>query len=155
MPVTQQDNSGQHCELTHVAGDSKVLVVSAAHVGDLLASRIPFHAILRSQWDVFVALEAHQDGPPAAEAAPPSLPTIDAPLRTPLRMPHHTGLFMPARFHSDTTCKIVSVPAADALSSVKKGLPAATVVLDGDSGRIRAMVQAAKLTAVRTAAGVL
>jgi ornithine cyclodeaminase/alanine dehydrogenase-like protein (mu-crystallin family) len=60
-------------------------------------------------------------------------------------------LFMPAR-NADaggTACKIVSVPTAGG----EDGLPGSTIIMDEESGKVRAVVNARKLTALRNACG--
>lgn len=131
---------------------SQLLVLSDEHVTSILNHHISLFDILTNQRDVFVSLSSEKKRKEASETSA-SLPDIDAPLRTPLRLPNHTSLFMPARLFQETTCKIVSVPRADSAQCVPKGLPAATVVLDAFQGNVKAIVNAARLTAVRTAAG--
>lgn len=78
--------------------------------------------------------------------------SISAPTRIALGLANHTTLFMPARAKDvgGSACKIVSVPSrADDVA----GLPAMTVVLDDDTGRVQGVVNASELTGVRTAAG--
>lgn len=135
------------------ATDDGILIISGKDVDQLIAQHIPLSAILQSQHDVFVAVE-RENAQKRAEAYSSGAGDIAAPLRTPMPMPNHTGLFMPARFFDDTTCKIVSVPRPDASRDVlKAGLPAATLVLNSTTGKTRALVEASKLTALRTAAG--
>jgi ornithine cyclodeaminase len=57
-------------------------------------------------------------------------------------------LFMPARVPGTTAIKIVSVPKGGS-----DGLPGTTLVLDEVSGKVRAVINARRLTAVRNAAG--
>lgn len=57
-------------------------------------------------------------------------------------------LFMPGRVDSKTAIKIVSVP-----TSGGEGLPGTTLIMDEVSGRVRAVVNARRLTAQRNAAG--
>ncbi|KAI9058963.1 NAD-P-binding protein [Trametes sanguinea] len=82
---------------------------------------------------------------------------ISQPHRVSVDMQHHTSLFMPCRMSSaGTTMKVVSVPMSDAPKEVKeKGLPATTIVLDEQCGRVKAVVNARRLTALRNAAGSL
>lgn len=79
---------------------------------------------------------------------------VDAPHRTSIALPNHTTLFMPARIaHPSlpgTTIKVVSVPRS---SADARGLPASTLVLDEDTGAVKAIVNARSLTALRNAAG--
>lgn len=63
----------------------------------------------------------------------------------------HSALFMPARITPfGTAMKVVSVPTA---ANDKRGLPASTLVLDENTGAVKALVNASALTAYRTAAG--
>jgi len=66
-------------------------------------------------------------------------------------MARHTAVFMPSRIPDiGTTIKVVSVPFSP---DAPQGLPASTLVLDEATGRIKAIVNATALTALRTAAG--
>lgn len=66
-------------------------------------------------------------------------------------MSAHHALFMPSRIASlGTTIKVVSVPTNP---KDTRGLPASTFVMDEETGRVKAVVNAGGLTAVRTAAG--
>ncbi|KAJ7055037.1 hypothetical protein C8F01DRAFT_468725 [Mycena amicta] len=73
-----------------------------------------------------------------------------------LRSPSHLSLFMPARMISPTipgtSIKIVSVPTA---ATDMRGLPASTLVLDEESGAVKAILNTSNLTALRNAAGSL
>ncbi|GBE85831.1 Ketimine reductase mu-crystallin [Sparassis crispa] len=82
---------------------------------------------------------------------------ISQPHRVALPMENHTSLFMPSRMASvGTTIKVVSVPTSAAPQAVKeRGLPASTLVLDENSGRVKAIVNAGRLTALRNASGSL
>lgn len=73
---------------------------------------------------------------------------LQLPLRHALTSPEQTMLFMPARVTGATTCKIVSVPKAGS-----DGLPASTVVMDEKTGKVKAIMNARRLTALRNAAG--
>ena len=76
------------------------------------------------------------------------------PHRTSISMPWHTALFMPARIATDastgTTVKVVSVPSSPGDT---RGLPGSTLVLDEDTGAVKAIVNSRSLTALRNAAG--
>jgi ornithine cyclodeaminase/alanine dehydrogenase-like protein (mu-crystallin family) len=77
--------------------------------------------------------------------------SITAPHRTAVDMRSHRALFMPARIADiGTTIKIVSVPS---VPGDTRGLPATTLVLDENTGAVRAVINARSLTALRTAAG--
>lgn len=78
---------------------------------------------------------------------------FDAPLRETITMAQHNALFMPARVQElGTSIKVVSIPRHPADQG---GLPASSLVLDENTGGIRAIVNARQLTALRTAAGAL
>ncbi|KAG5634524.1 hypothetical protein H0H81_001651 [Sphagnurus paluster] len=90
-------------------------------------------------------------------SSPPQSPPITStPHRTSIPTENHTALFMPARIaHPDlrgTTMKAVCVPRN---SGDTRGLPASTIVLDEDTGAVKAIVNARNLTALRNAAGSL
>ncbi|KAL7418890.1 hypothetical protein Q5752_006574 [Cryptotrichosporon argae] len=119
-----------------------LLVLTGADVDAALSSLDP-ETTLASQAAVFKTFSSSHT---AAATSSPRPPLLEAPLRTTLTAAGATSLFMPSRIGADVACKIVSVPRADV------GLPATTVVLDG-VGRVRALVNARKLTAARNAAG--
>ncbi|KAI8146626.1 hypothetical protein BJV82DRAFT_599254 [Fennellomyces sp. T-0311] len=72
-----------------------------------------------------------------------------APQRIAVTTDLHKVLFMPSRLNTTTSIKVVSVPLGDS----KGGLPGTTLVLDEATGGLQAVMNAAALTAVRTAAG--
>ncbi|KAI8085990.1 uncharacterized protein BX664DRAFT_386462 [Halteromyces radiatus] len=72
-----------------------------------------------------------------------------APQRIGVHTDNHYALFMPSRLQQTTAIKVVSVPTNDG----KGGLPATIMVLDETNGSVQAIMNAAALTAVRTAAG--
>ncbi|KAG0740467.1 hypothetical protein G6F57_011390 [Rhizopus arrhizus] len=74
---------------------------------------------------------------------------IESPHRIGVKMDSHQALFMPSRLGETTSIKIVSVPTKDG----KGGLPATILVLNQYTGSVEAVLNAADLTAVRTAAG--
>ncbi|KAF7291479.1 hypothetical protein MKEN_01482400 [Mycena kentingensis (nom. inval.)] len=87
----------------------------------------------------------------------PTNSAVWTPPRISIPMPAHTALFMPSRIASDSTTggtavKIVSVPTSP---TDARGLPASTLVLDEETGAVKAIVNAANLTALRNAAGSL
>lgn len=79
------------------------------------------------------------------------------PHRTVVSTPSHSVLFMPSRLSPfGTAIKVVSVPTAQAPLHIReRGLPAATMVIDEDTGEVKAIVNARRLTALRNAAGTL
>ena len=81
----------------------------------------------------------------------PSKSGYASPHRTSIQMSQHTALFMPSRLDRiGTAVKVVSVPTSP---TDMRGLPASTVLLDEETGRARAIVNASTLTALRNAAG--
>jgi ornithine cyclodeaminase/alanine dehydrogenase-like protein (mu-crystallin family) len=82
-------------------------------------------------------------------------PSVNIPHRSTISSSNHNVLFMPARLAplAGTAIKIVSVPTPNAPPDVRAGgLPASTMVLDEHTGRVAAVMNAAKLTALRNAA---
>ncbi|KAI6023552.1 NAD-binding protein [Pisolithus microcarpus] len=74
-----------------------------------------------------------------------------SPHRTTIAMSHHTALSMPSRVKNvGTAIKVVSVPTS---TDDKRGLPASTILMDEETGCVKAIVNASALTALRTAAG--
>jgi len=89
---------------------------------------------------------------------------VSMPPRIVMPILHHTALFMPAHIGNDpetsteakpnfalggTAVKVVCVPA----ESDPRGLPGTTLVLDEETGGVKAVVNARNLTALRNAAG--
>lgn len=106
--------------------------------GSDLRRALPMRSAIETQKAAFAAV--------ATRAA-------DLPLRTPVRIPEQEAvtLFMPARVSNDLGAKIVSVFPKNAL----RGLPiihGAVIMLDSESGRPIALIDATYLTALRTAA---
>ncbi|KAF8631658.1 hypothetical protein AX17_005060 [Amanita inopinata Kibby_2008] len=84
-------------------------------------------------------------------------PAAHTPHRTSIPTKNHSVLFMPARIAQQgglqgTTIKVVSVPRSPGDT---RGLAASTLVLDEDTGAVRAIVNSRSLTALRNAAGSL
>lgn len=84
--------------------------------------------------------EAHQSG---------NTHNAQAPQRIGVHTDNHYALFMPSRLQQTTSIKVVCVPTKDG----KGGLPATVLVLDEATGQVKAIMNGAALTAVRTAAG--
>ncbi|EGN97636.1 hypothetical protein SERLA73DRAFT_110946 [Serpula lacrymans var. lacrymans S7.3] len=77
--------------------------------------------------------------------------SFQAPHRSALSLPNHTALFMPSTaLGIGTAIKAVSVPSSP---TDIRGLPASTLVIDDDTGAVKAIVNARSLTATRNAAG--
>ncbi|KAG6884534.1 hypothetical protein C0993_010317 [Termitomyces sp. T159_Od127] len=122
-----------------------LLVLSSTDVDHVLADFSPLE-LQNLMARVFHLISAPRGSPPV----------IDTPHRTTIHMQDHKTLFMPARVAHPhlrgTTLKAVSVPQK---SSDMRGLPASTVVIDEETGAVKALVNARALTAYRNAAGSL
>ncbi|KAJ7039058.1 hypothetical protein C8F04DRAFT_1220171 [Mycena alexandri] len=87
-------------------------------------------------------------------------PTSYTPPRITFPTQNHTALFMPARIVATpqtqmlhgTSIKVVCVPTSPA---DQRGLPASTLVLNEETGAVKAILNASNLTALRNAAGSL
>jgi ornithine cyclodeaminase/alanine dehydrogenase-like protein (mu-crystallin family) len=128
---------------------SNLLVLSAKEVDSIVSHFQPkdLQLLMAQQFQ----LSAH-----------PKAPT-SIPHRLSVPMPNHTALFMPARIggggstlspgqNGNTAIKVVCVPH-DSCRSSTGGLAATTMVLDENTGGVKAIVNARKLTALRNAAG--
>ncbi|OZJ04930.1 hypothetical protein BZG36_02654 [Bifiguratus adelaidae] len=74
---------------------------------------------------------------------------VQSPHRTKIETEQHTLLFMPSRLSgANAAIKVVGVP-----KSGSAGLPSTTAVFDERTGQVSAIINSAKLTALRTAAG--
>ncbi|KAG6825368.1 hypothetical protein H0H92_003954 [Tricholoma furcatifolium] len=117
-----------------------LLILSSTDVDNVLASIYP------SEFQNLMARVFNLISTP-----PQSPPMIDMPHRLAIPMRNHRVLFMPARAaHPDlrgTTLKVVSVPQN---SGDARGLPASTMVLDENTGAVKALVNARSLTAFRS-----
>lgn len=117
---------------------TNLLILTASDV-DAVVARLDVEELVDLTKAVFGSIPSDAEKP----VCPPRL-TIPA--------PEHTALVMPARLPATskvggTAIKIVSV-------TQKIGLPASTILLD-ESGRVEAIVNARKLTALRNAAASL
>lgn len=144
--------SGSHSDL-HTMHPSKmsssILVLTGKDVAKLLESPSTVDTALSSQRNAFQAYSRSPD-----DVSPDTrVPAIQAPLRTTLSSQHATTLVMPARADAEQGLggigiKVVSVPhEGDA------GLPATTTIFDEQTGKLRAVVNARSLTALRNACG--
>ena len=132
---------------------SELLVLSASDVARTTASFSPYE-LQCLMAEVFLTLTRQRLSLEDKDAA--NRPGTQVPHRTTVSMRNHKALWMPARLCSNhspgeasTSIKIVCVPQGDRGG----GLPASTVVLDEETGRVKAVVNATKLTALRNAAG--
>jgi ornithine cyclodeaminase/alanine dehydrogenase-like protein (mu-crystallin family) len=131
---------------------SGLTILPASDVDAVLDTLDPEVALF-SQAAVFTSFSRPSPPPPTSSspAAAPSVPGVQIPHRLAVQAEDMTMLFMPARAASEggTACKIVSVPSG----GEAEGLPASTVVMDEKTGRVKAVVNARKLTALRNACG--
>ena len=75
---------------------------------------------------------------------------IAAPHRLSIDSTQYKALFMPSRIEGYfTAIKVVSIPTNNKAS----GLPASTLILEEETGAVRALLNATSLTALRNAAG--
>lgn len=123
-----------------------LLILSSSDV-EQITSNFPISLLQSLMAQVFHTLSSSSD----PLNSDPSEKIIDTPHRTTIAMSSHHALFMPSRIASlGTTIKVVSVPTNPRDT---RGLPASTFVMDEETGRVKAVVNAGGLTAVRTAAG--
>ncbi|KAJ7641506.1 hypothetical protein FB45DRAFT_900374 [Roridomyces roridus] len=122
---------------------SRLLCLSGSDVERVAANFDPI-ALQNLMARVFYTLSSNKDA------------TSFTPHRIIIPTPNHSALFMPARIAtpllSGTSVKIVCVPKSP---TDLRGLPASTLVLDEDTGSVKAILNAKKLTALRNAAGSL
>lgn len=134
-------------------------ILTGSQVDSILAN-LPLHPALESQANVFRAFTRQAEGVTNDQqgAAP-----IQTPHRLTVNSDEFSMLFMPSRAPTGTTgqigqggkeqtttaCKIVSVPSAGSA----EGLPASTIIMDEESGKVKALINARKLTALRNACG--
>ncbi|KZP23950.1 NAD(P)-binding protein, partial [Athelia psychrophila] len=79
-----------------------------------------------------------------------------SPHRLILQMRNHKTMFMPSRLEGvGTAIKVVSIPTSESALSTSRGIPGSTVVMDEETGYVKAFVNATSLTAQRNAAGSL
>ncbi|KAL0948402.1 hypothetical protein HGRIS_010983 [Hohenbuehelia grisea] len=126
-----------------------LLVLTAADCNKIISSFEPNDLVTLME-DVFTSYSRSQthsrihSNPPSKSVAPP---------RTKIQTENYTALFMPARLEPyGTSIKVVSV-LTDA--SLARGLSATTLVLDEQTGAVRGVVNATRLTPLRNAAGSL
>lgn len=129
-----------------------LLVLTAGDIDQITRTFTPGE-LQRLMKDVFTIISASHLKGDVENSSPRSY----IPPRISIPMPNHTALFMPARVVpgegasiEGTTIKTVCVPKS---STAAKGLPASTLVLDEETGAVKAIVNARNLTALRNAAG--
>ena len=125
-------------------GSGGVVILTTSDVSSVLSSLDPELA-LESQRNAFAALSTQ------FATSSHDIPTVQCPQRTTLKSETMTSLFMPSRVADagGMACKIVSIPT----NGGEGGLPATTVIMDEKTGRIKAIVNARRLTALRNACG--
>lgn len=129
---------------TPQALSSAITIITSIDVESILSTLDPELAV-QSQRNAFLALHA------TSARSSNGIPSVQGPARIALRSEQMTSLFMPARVAEagGMTCKIVSVPT----NGGGGGLPSTTVVLDETTGKVKALVNARKLTGLRNACG--
>jgi ornithine cyclodeaminase/alanine dehydrogenase-like protein (mu-crystallin family) len=123
---------------------SSILILSQADIDQLLSqgdAQVAIQIIDLMEKTFVKFTEGQSDEQKAFEA--------QSPQRISVSTDSHKVLFMPSRLDQTTSIKIVSVPTKEGLS----GLPATNLVLNEQTGSVQAVMNAAALTAVRTAAG--
>jgi ornithine cyclodeaminase/alanine dehydrogenase-like protein (mu-crystallin family) len=127
--------------LSKAPAGSSLTILNASDV-DTIISQLDLELALESQKKVFTAFSAQsqQDGPGPSD--------IQVPLRSTLTTPTQRTLVMPSRAGNLMGCKFVGVP-----NEGSGGLPGSTVVLDVETGKVKGLVNARKLTALRNALG--
>jgi ornithine cyclodeaminase/alanine dehydrogenase-like protein (mu-crystallin family) len=123
-----------------VKAGSSLIVLTASDV-DAVLSKLDLELALSSQKDVLTAFSASQETSPD---------DIQIPHRTTLVTESQKTLVMPSRAGELLGCKFVAVPKEG-----DGGLPGTTVVLDSETGQVKGLVNARKLTALRNACGKL
>ncbi|GMK57060.1 hypothetical protein CspeluHIS016_0309000 [Cutaneotrichosporon spelunceum] len=122
--------------------DRELRILTSADVDKVLDS-LDQKLAVDSQRAVFAAYSTDGD----AEDVP-GVRKLQLPLRHQLIAPDQTMLIMPARVSGTMSCKIVSVPRASS-----DGLPGSTIMMDDKTGKVKAIMNARRLTALRNAAG--
>ncbi|TFK66063.1 NAD(P)-binding protein [Pluteus cervinus] len=133
--------------MTYPFTTMSLLVLTAKDVEKLIASFDP-EELVELMKQVFITLSSQTKDDPQ--------PKIYQPQRLLVPTANHTALFMPARWADSTvggtSIKTVCVPRSKEDS---RGIPGSTLVLDEETGVVKAVVNARSLTALRNAAGSL
>lgn len=127
-------------------GSSHELVVLTAGDVDKVLANLDLELALKAQQDVFSAFSTSCKRTASDEASP----AIQIPHRSSLTTDSQRTLVMPSRAGELLGCKFVGIP-----NEGSGGLPGSTVLLDPETGRVRGLVNARKLTALRNACGML
>jgi len=121
---------------TPPAKGSSLTVITASDVHQVI-SQLDLELALESQQKVFTAFSAN-NGPD----------DIQVPHRSTLTTSTQSTLVMPSRAGGLLGCKFVGVPKEGS-----DGLSGTTVVLDSETGKVKGLVNARRLTALRNACG--
>jgi ornithine cyclodeaminase len=122
------------------AEGSSLTVLTASDV-DKVISQLDLELALESQSKVFEAFSAPKSGDDTAS-------DIQVPHRSTLTTSTQSTLVMPSRAGELLGCKFVGVPKEGS-----DGLAGTTVVIDAETGKVKGLVNARKLTALRNACG--
>lgn len=124
-----------------MAKSSDLVVLTASDV-DRVLDKLDLELAVTSQRDVFTAFSTSSNGDDSSDKQ------IQISHRSTLVTPSQRTLIMPSRAGDHLGCKFVGVPNAGS-----GGLPGTTVVLDHETGAVKGLVNARKLTALRNACG--
>lgn len=116
---------------------SSMTVLNASDV-DQVISQLDLELALESQRKVFTAFSSTRD----------DSNDIQVPHRSTLTTSSQSTLVMPSRAGELLGCKFVGVPKEGS-----DGLSGTTVILDSETGKVKGVVNARKLTALRNACG--
>jgi ornithine cyclodeaminase/alanine dehydrogenase-like protein (mu-crystallin family) len=126
---------------TSIKPKSGLIVLTGSDV-DTVLSKLDLELALSSQQDVFTAFSA------SSSTATETFAAIQIPHRATLVTESQKTLVMPSRAGRLLGCKFVAVPKEG-----DGGLPGSAVVLDAETGKVKGLVNARKLTALRNACG--
>ncbi|EIW67960.1 hypothetical protein TREMEDRAFT_33090 [Tremella mesenterica DSM 1558] len=136
LPLPTQDQTPPLPTPLNPSDKPGTLTILTASDVDTIISSLDPETILQSQSEIFISLSTEDDN--GKTQLPP---------RTSLKSNTNTTLYMPSRTEKgEEGIKIVSVPLNG------EGLPASTILMD-ELGRVKGVINARKLTALRNAAG--
>lgn len=137
------DKKATASETTASIQPSSGLIVLTASDVDIVLAKLDLELALSSQKDVFTAFS--ESSSKATQTSPAS---IQIPHRSTLVTESQKTLVMPSRANELLGCKFVAVPKEG-----DGGLPGSTVVLDAKTGKVKGLINARRLTALRNACG--
>ncbi|RXK38690.1 hypothetical protein M231_04000 [Tremella mesenterica] len=151
LPLPTQNQPPSRSPSLVPSGKPGTLTILTASDVDTIISSLDPETILQSQSEVFISLstvhkskkrEKEEEVEEEDDKSKTQLPP-----RTSLKSSTNTTLYMPSRTETgEEGIKIVSVPLDG------EGLPASTILMD-ELGRVKGVINARKLTALRNAAG--